>query len=95
MLEKRKEESALRQLLPPSKLIDFFSNDYLGLAGSAEIYESTRDIMKRSGINLNGATGSRLLSGNHYLFAEAEDLIAQFHDAEAALIYNSGYDANI
>jgi 8-amino-7-oxononanoate synthase len=95
MLERRKEDNALRQLLPPSLLIDFFSNDYLGFSGSSEIFESSLDILKREGTLLNGATGSRLLSGNHLLFAEAEERIATFHESEAALIFNSGYDANV
>jgi 8-amino-7-oxononanoate synthase len=95
MLERRKEDNALRQLLPPSLLIDFFSNDYLGFSGSSEIFESSLDILKREGTLLNGATGSRLLSGNHLLFAEAEERIATFHKSEAALIFNSGYDANV
>ena len=46
-------------------------------------------------IKVNGATGSRLLSGNHALYSETEDFISQFHQAETALIFNSGYDANI
>ncbi|MFZ4679504.1 MAG: aminotransferase class I/II-fold pyridoxal phosphate-dependent enzyme, partial [Flavobacterium sp.] len=44
---------------------------------------------------VNGATGSRLLSGNHELYQETEQFIAEFHRAESALIFNSGYDANI
>ncbi len=43
----------------------------------------------------NGATGSRLLSGNHALYPETEAFIATFHQAEAALLFNSGYDANL
>jgi 8-amino-7-oxononanoate synthase len=43
----------------------------------------------------NGATGSRLLSGNHSVYQATEDYIAQFHKAASALIFNSGYDANV
>ena len=43
----------------------------------------------------NGATGSRLISGNHDAYQNTEIFIAQFHHAESALIFNSGYDANI
>src|SRR5690606_21065317 len=43
----------------------------------------------------NGATGSRLLSGNFELYDEAERYLASFHQAESALIFNSGYDANL
>jgi 8-amino-7-oxononanoate synthase len=43
----------------------------------------------------NGATGSRLLSGNHRLYNIVEDVLSNFHNSEASIIYNSGYDANI
>ena len=43
----------------------------------------------------DGATGSRLISGNHNLYQETEIDIADFHKAEKALIFNSGYDANV
>jgi 8-amino-7-oxononanoate synthase len=46
-------------------------------------------------IKVNGATGSRLLSGNHIVYEETEAFIAEFHRAESALIFNSGYDANV
>jgi 8-amino-7-oxononanoate synthase len=43
----------------------------------------------------HGSTGSRLLAGNYPLIEETEKLIASFHEAEAGLIFNSGYDANV
>jgi 8-amino-7-oxononanoate synthase len=43
----------------------------------------------------SGSTGSRLLAGNYELIEETEKFIATFHDTEAALIFNSGYDANV
>jgi 8-amino-7-oxononanoate synthase len=42
-----------------------------------------------------GSTGSRLLSGNHSYYETLESNLARFHGGEAALIFNSGYDANI
>ena len=42
-----------------------------------------------------GSTGSRLLTGNYALIEETEKEIAAFHQSEAALLFNSGYDANI
>lgn len=42
-----------------------------------------------------GSTGSRLLAGNYELIEKVEAQIATFHQSEAALIFNSGYDANI
>ncbi|GAL73766.1 8-amino-7-oxononanoate synthase [Nonlabens ulvanivorans] len=44
---------------------------------------------------LHGATGSRLLSGHSKLFDTLENRIAHFHKSENALIFNSGYDANL
>jgi 8-amino-7-oxononanoate synthase len=76
-------------------LIDFASNDYLGFAGNAELFSKTQRILEEYNILQNGATGSRLLSGNHKLYPIAEKQIADFHKADAALIFNSGYDANI
>ncbi len=46
-------------------------------------------------IHPNGSTGSRLLAGNYELIEKVEQQIATFHESEAALIFNSGYDANI
>ncbi|GGW93025.1 8-amino-7-oxononanoate synthase [Salegentibacter mishustinae] len=78
-----------------SSLIDFSSNDYLGLASSENIYNKAHEILKENELLQNGATGSRLLSGNHILYDLTENYLAEFHQIEAALIYNSGYDANM
>ena len=78
-----------------SSLIDFSSNDYLGLASSENIYNKAHEILKENELLINGATGSRLLSGNHILYDLTENYLAEFHQTEAALIFNSGYDANI
>jgi len=94
-LENRKQEQAFRSLKKPSSLIDFSSNDYLGLASSEKIYNKTHEILKNNKLLQNGATGSRLLSGNHILYDLTENYLAEFHQTEAALIFNSGYDANI
>lgn len=94
-LENRKANDALRTLSLNQSLVDFSSNDYLGLAGSAVIYKNTTLLLRAYNLERNGSTGSRLLRGNNELFIAAEDLVANFHKAEAALIFNSGYDANI
>ncbi|HBR54692.1 MAG TPA: 8-amino-7-oxononanoate synthase, partial [Flavobacteriaceae bacterium] len=75
--------------------VDFSSNDYLGFSTSELIFNRASEILKHHHLQVNGATGSRLLSGNHSLFRLAEDKIAQFHNSESALIFNSGYDANL
>lgn len=94
-LEIRKQHNALRKLPLLSKSIDFSSNDYLGLSQSEIIFKETHEFLIRNKITQNGATGSRLLSGNHKLYQETEDFIAEFHQSETALIFNSGYDANV
>jgi 8-amino-7-oxononanoate synthase len=94
-LEARKQKNAFRQLPSTNTLIDFASNDYLGFSGSAIIFNTTHRYLTDHKIIQNGATGSRLLSGNHPLHKIAEDSISAFHQAETALIFNSGYNANI
>ena len=94
-LEKRNSSNALRKLGTASDLIDFASNDYLGFAQSKIVFDAVHDLLVRRNLQQNGATGSRLLTGNHNLYSETEHQIAAFHAAEAALLFNSGYDANI
>ncbi|WP_121363932.1 aminotransferase class I/II-fold pyridoxal phosphate-dependent enzyme [Flavobacterium limicola] len=94
-LEIRMQNNALRKLSFRNNLIDFSSNDYLGLSQSENIFDETHQFILDRNYKKNGATGSRLLSGNHKLYQETEDFIAKFHQSEAALIFNSGYDANV
>lgn len=94
-LQQRIAENALRTPGTTAGLIDFSSNDYLGLAASDQLFEATHQLLLQKNIKVNGATGSRLITGNHELYNEAETLLAQFHEADNALIFNSGYDANV
>ena len=94
-LQQREEQNALRKLPVANDLIDFASNDYIGFAKNENIFHETHQFLLDKNIKVNGATGSRLLSGNHTLYAEAEDYISKFHNAEETLIFNSGYDANV
>lgn len=93
-LQHRKELALFRSLRTSDNLVDFCSNDYLGLAHSAELREAVKIELKGDNY-LNGATGSRLLAGNTVYVEELEQEIADFHHAESGLIFNSGYDANI
>jgi 8-amino-7-oxononanoate synthase len=94
-LDERKANNALRQLRTQSSLIDFSSNDYLGFSKNESIFENSHAFLVGHNILQNGATGSRLLSGNHRLYNIVEDVLSNFHNSEASIIYNSGYDANI
>ena len=91
----RIQSDSLRELKPPPQLIDFSSNDYLGFAKSMTLKGRMDDILKRHPSYPIGSTGSRLLSGNSEFAEDLEKQIADFHHAEAGLIFNSGYDANI
>lgn len=95
-LNQRREANALRQLkVPNAELVDFSSNDYLGFSKNPVIFSRASEILKDQNLELNGAAGSRLLSGNHKLYELTENFIAKTHQVEAALIFNSGYDANV
>lgn len=90
----RVKEKSLRSLKLHMQGIDFYSNDYLGFSQNKNI----QDKIALSSLNhkiSNGSTGSRLISGTHPLHLEVEKQLAHFHNAESALLYNSGYDANI
>lgn len=96
-LNKRHQDNAFRTLKDKSHLVDFSSNDYLGFAQQdLNVNDNvTQSLSKRSQYLKNGSTGSRLLSGHSQLFNEVELQIAKFQNAESALIFNSGYDANL
>lgn len=94
-LEIRKQNNALRKLPLPNDLIDFASNDYIGFSKNKIIFKEIHQYLIENNFIQNGATGSRLISGNHKVYQETEDFIAQFHQSETALIFNSGYDANV
>ena len=94
-LEERKQSISMRTLPMYKQLVDFSSNDYLGFSKNASIFNTTHKYLVVNNILQNGATGSRLLSGNHNLYGELEDKLSVFHQSKAALVFNSGYDANI
>ena len=94
-LNVRLQNNALRKLPQASDCVDFASNDYLGFSNSKSIFEATHQYLLEHNQIQNGATGSRLLSGNHPVYEAAEAFIAHFHQSSSALIFNSGYDANV
>jgi len=93
--QQRRQSGAWRELPQPTSGVDFWSNDYLGMARDSSIALQAHQRVAQLGGLYNGATGSRLISGNHPLLASAEAVIAPFHQAEAALLFQSGYDANL
>ncbi|MEM9648407.1 MAG: aminotransferase class I/II-fold pyridoxal phosphate-dependent enzyme [Bacteroidota bacterium] len=94
-LDDRSEANALRSLPKHENLVDFSSNDYLGISGEGIIQTRAIEILKEQHVERSGSTGSRLLTGNHGLFTALETFLTKHHNAESALVFNSGYDANI
>ena len=86
-LNERISQNALRKLHTHNYSIDFCSNDYLGIVKN-KLIKIDSDLS-------HGSRGSRLLAGNDITTQNVEKKLAQFHNAEAALIFNSGYDANV
>lgn len=82
-LENRKSQNMLRQLQTDTMPIDFSSNDYLGFA------------KQEISISSKGSGGSRLLSGNQDYIVNLEKELATFYAAEDALVFQSGFQANI
>ena len=87
-----KEKILFRSLKINYPSIDFSSNDYLGFSAQGYLLQEIQSLEPST---KTGSTGSRLISGNSVLFQEIELDVAKFHDAESALIFNSGYDANV
>jgi 8-amino-7-oxononanoate synthase len=82
----------LRPRAADSPLLDLAGNDYLGLTRHPEVVRAGADACLRWGA---GSTGSRLVTGSTALHAELEAEIAEFTGFEAALVFASGYAANI
>ncbi len=95
LLEQRRAEGTFRELPLPDGAIDFCSNDYLGLAKSALLPQLIDRKMKELGTPQVGATGSRLISGNSDYYEAVEQKLTQHYQAEAGLLFNSGYTANL
>ena len=93
-LNLREQEGMFRVLQTSEGLIDFFSNDYLGFASNPNLAPESGG-EEISPFQWNGSTGSRLISGNSKAHEELEMALAKFFRAESALLFNSGYDANI
>lgn len=95
-LAQRQKRNILRRLSSPSDLIDFSSNDYLGLAKHPALRARfMHRLAARDDVPILGAGGSRLLDGNTSEHIELERRLAGFFGAEAALLHNSGYEANV
>ena len=76
------------------EMLNLSSNDYLGLSSNPRLIEEFREETDVMALPYS-AVSSRLLSGNHPYYKMLEDDLADLYDKEAALVFNSGYHANI
>jgi len=94
-LQRRAAQGLLRKLPLQQSLTDFCSNDYLGFSRSESLKIMVFEALQiHQGMPL-GATGSRLLTGNSVFAESLEADMAADHQVGAALLFNSGYTANL
>ncbi|MDB9822738.1 8-amino-7-oxononanoate synthase [Deltaproteobacteria bacterium] len=74
------------------KMMNFCSNDYLGLSRHPLLEERAMEYIQKYGV---GSTASRLVCGNYDCFESVEKRIAELSESEDALIFNSGFQANV
>lgn len=103
-LKKRAEDGLLRKLTPIASrksgnisvggrgYVDLSSNDYLGLSGHPALVGAAKAALDEFG---TGASASRLLSGSLAIHHKLEEEVARFKRKESALVFNSGYQANV
>jgi 8-amino-7-oxononanoate synthase len=94
-LDERKAQDRFRELrtVPHgNNVLNFCSNDYLNLAGHPALKSAA---LHYTGMYGTGSTASRLISGNHNWHEQLEFRLAGFFGYEAALLFNSGFQANI
>lgn len=95
-VEAERQRSGLRRSLRPraavSDAVDLASNDYLGLSRHPAVIEAGVRALRTWGA---GSTGSRLVTGDTELHQEFEEALAEFTGAESALVFSSGYTANL
>lgn len=93
-IDKQKKEFAYRTALPRPSGIDFYTNDYLGLARNKDYQQALQQKIAALS-SISGSTGSRLLGGSNELTHSLENQLSAFFKGKAALLYSSGYMANI
>lgn len=83
---------AMQIIRGDTPLISFADNDYFGLSQHPEVIAAAVEATKKYGA---GAGASRLVSGNHPLYEELEKKLATAKGTESALVFGSGYLANL
>ena len=87
-----REKKGLLRSLEGTSGVDFTSNDYLNYRQSADLKQAAQNAIHTFGV---GSGASRLLRGNHCFIEKAEAYLADFSKREAALLFSSGFAANI
>ncbi len=90
-LRRVENEQGPTLLLDGRGVINFSSNNYLGIANHPALATAAKEAIDRYGC---GSGASRLISGNMTLHEELENRLAEFKSTEAALVFNSGFQAN-
>ncbi len=103
-LKERAQQGLLRTLRPVSsrsqgkiwqgekEYIDFSSNDYLGLSSHPRLIEESKKAIDEFGTS---SSASRLMSGDLRMHHQLEEEVSRFKNKESALVFNSGYQANV
>ena len=95
-VERQRRAAGLRRSLrarpPVGAELDLASNDYLGLSQHPDVIDGGVEALRTWGA---GSTGSRLVTGNTELHEGFESALADFVGAESALVFSSGYTANL
>jgi 8-amino-7-oxononanoate synthase len=95
-VEQQRKQAGLRRSLRPRPAVatelDLASNDYLGLSQHPDVIDGGVEALRTWG---TGATGSRLVTGDTELHQEFESALAEFVGAPTALVFSSGYTANL
>lgn len=96
LLDKRSVNNSYRSIPSnASQLIDFSSNDYLGLARSKDLKAKILEAYSTTNISKNGATGSRLLTGTSSILQNTEAQLTSLFKGQSGLLFSSGYMANL
>ncbi|MCT1525756.1 aminotransferase class I/II-fold pyridoxal phosphate-dependent enzyme [Sphingobacterium hotanense] len=94
-LNDRASFGLLRELPIEKQMIDFASNDYLGLARNTVFQQSLLELATNDPALMTGSTGSRLITGNSRLQEGVEAFLSERYAVGAALLFPSGYTANL
>lgn len=81
-----------KTIVPPPSAADFASNDYLGLAADQRLVQAADAALQEYGV---GASASRVVTGTHPEHMRLEKNLAELTGAGAALVFSSGYTANV